>query len=119
MTSEAQVIDVSKVDGTTVVCFKDLAHVIREDRFHEVEQELSALVDQQNLPSIILDFENKELHTCHVVQQLLIRLHKRLNDNLRLCNLPPMALWHFEWNRLTERLNIYPTREDVLEATKS
>jgi hypothetical protein len=114
MTSEAQVIDVSNVDGVALVCFKDLAFAIRENRFSEVEGELWTIVDQETVALVVLEFDNKELPTCHVVQQLLIRLHKRLNDNLRLCNLPPMALWHFEWNRLADRLNIYTTREGAL-----
>jgi hypothetical protein len=117
MTSEIQV--VSNVDEVTVVCFKDVALAIREDRFGEVEKELWALVDQKKSTSIILDFENKELPTCHVVQCLLLKLHNRLNGNLRLCNLPPLALWHFEFNGLSDRLNLYPTRGDALAGTDS
>lgn len=88
MTDDDQVAQVCSVDGVTVVCFKDLATVQRQERFQQVEQEVWSLVDQQEPTSIILDFENKELLTGHVVQDLFIRLHKRLNDNFMLCNLP-------------------------------
>ena len=119
MTDDHQVIQVSSVDGTTVVCFKDLATVQRQERFRQVEEEMWALVDQQKPTSIILDFENKELLTGHVVQDLLIRLHKRLNDNFMLCNLPPLAMEHFELNHLADLLNIYRTREDALADVRS
>lgn len=116
MTIEAQV---SSVDGVAVVCFKDLRLVIDEDRFEQVEQELQAIVAQEHSTPIILDFESKEVPTCHVVQCLLLKLHMRLEGNLKLCNLPSMAVWHFEFNGLADRLNIYPTRKDALAATKS
>ena len=120
MSGDAQVIQVSNVDGVAVVCFRDLARVVLDHApcsLEQVEQELYSLVDDQSSAPMVLDFEGKELPTCHVVQQLLVRLNKRLGGKLKLCNLPPMAIYHFEWNHLVERLNIYPTREEALEDT--
>ena len=115
MTGEVQV---SSVEGVTVVCFKDLRLVIHEDRFEQVEQEVWEIVDQEPSTPLILDFENKELPTCHVVQQLFIRLHKRLGANFALCNLPPFAMLHFQVSHLAELLNIHAAREDALAAIK-
>ena len=119
MTNDAPVVQVSEVDGVIVVCFKNLAAVQREHRFQQVEQELWALVDQQKSARIILDFENKELLTAHVVQHLFIRLHMRLGASFQLCNLPPLAMEHFKINKLAKRLKICPTREDALAAVRS
>lgn len=112
-------IRVSNADGVVVVCFKAVATAIRENRFLQLQQELHALVDQEHAGPMILDFENKELPACHVVQSLLLRLHMRLEGRLKVCNLPRMTLWHFEFNGLADCLNIYATREDALAATTS
>jgi hypothetical protein len=114
---------VSQVAGTYVVRFKDLAGVIR-DREHtgvilNLDHELRTVVDREKWSSVILDFEGKEFGCCHAFQQILIALHKKLGDGLKLCHLPPMVMEHLEWNRLAERLSIYPTREDAIEAMKS
>jgi hypothetical protein len=118
MANEPQDIQVINVRGTAVVCFRDLARVVRECRLGQVKQELWALVDREHPPQVLLDFEDKELPTCHVVQCLLLQLHMRLNAHLKLCNVPPDTLWHFRFNGLADRLNIYPTREEALAAAK-
>ena len=57
MTNDSQVIQAQIVDGVAVLCFNDLACVQREDRFQQVDQELWALVGQQQSAQMILDFE--------------------------------------------------------------
>ena len=105
MTNGAKYIQVIDFDGIAVVTFRDLQRAAVENPIETVGRELFALVENQD--SIILDFEGKEFGPCHAFQMVLIRLHKKLGNGLKLCRLPPMVTEHFELSGLAIMLNIY------------
>jgi hypothetical protein len=113
-------IKVTDVDGVAVVCFHDLFRcAFDNDRAHELTQELVAVADQTKWRTVILDFEGREFVPAAIIEFPLVKLHKRLGGNLRLCNVPTMAMDHFRMNRLATLFHIYETREQAVKAGTS
>ena len=119
---DCEYVHVSDVGGIAVVCFKDLERAVEgcvTGEADKLARELSALVDQKGWTSIILDFENSDFMPWAAFEFVLIRLHKKLNGNLKLCNLTPNIVRYFETNRLAELFHMFSTREEALAAIKS
>jgi anti-anti-sigma regulatory factor len=113
-------IRVSDANGVAVVCFNDLWRCASDDGAAlQLGEELLAVADQKQWTSVILDFEGREFVPAAIVEAPLVRLHKRLGRNLRMCNVPPMAMEQFQINRLALLFHIYRTREEALESASA
>ena len=111
-------IHVTDIDGVAVVCFNDLDRV-EMGEYETLAEELLTVVDQDKWPSIILDFEGEVFIPWAAFEAVLVRLHMKANDRLKMCGLPPFVMEHFEINRLAELFHISPTREEALRASPS
>jgi len=110
-------IQVSGMNGVAVVCFNDLNRCdCDSESVFQLGEELLAVADQKEWTSVILDFEDKDFIPAAIVEAPLVRLHKRLGGNLRMCNVPPMAMEQFWMNRLATLFHIDKTREEALAA---
>ena len=110
-------VHVSDVAGIAVVCFKDLERAVEGCVTGEADKlagELFALVERKEWASIILDFEDSDFIPWAAFEFVLIRLHRKLNGNLKLCNLTPNIVHYFETNRLVDVFHIYSTREEAM-----
>ena len=120
MCGEAEYIRVTDVDGVAVVCFNNLQCALSsldQGGIGGIGEELDAFVNQRQWVSIILDFEGEEFIPWASFDRIMVMLHKRLEGNLKLCNVPPMAMECLQINRLTTVFDIYPSREDALKST--
>jgi anti-anti-sigma factor len=104
---------VSDTDRVAVVCFSDLDRV----EYDTLAEELQSIVDRRGGISIILDFEGKVFIPWAAFEAVLVRLHKKLDGKLKMCNLPSNVRQHFEMNRLVDVFHIYSTREEALATT--
>lgn len=120
MPNTPQQIQISDVDGVAVVCFHDLFRcAFDNESAHQLTQELLAVADQKEWTTVVLDFEGREFVPAAIVEAPLVRLHKRLGGNLRMCNVPLMAMEHFRMNRLATLFHIYQTREEAMDTSSS
>jgi hypothetical protein len=120
MPNTSKQIRVSDVDGVAVICFNDLNRCAFDgEAAFQLREELLAVADQEEWSSVILDFEGREFVPAAIVEAPLVRLHKRLDGNLRMCNVPSMAMEQFQVNRLVLLFHIYQTREEALEAASA
>lgn len=113
--------EVTEVAGVAVVRFHDLnaiAYGSEMDKIASFEAELFSVAEQNPL-AVILDFEGKFFIPAAIIESVFIKLHKRLNAKLKMCNLPAMVMEHFEMNRLATLFHIYPMLEDALAAVKA
>ncbi len=76
------------------------------DKIDSLRGELSSVVEQ-NWSAVILDFEGKEFVPWGAFETVLVSLHTKLNDKLRMCNLPVTVAEHFETNLLAMLFHIY------------
>ena len=114
---DPEYIHVTDVDGVAVVCFNDLDHV-ELDEYETLAEELQSVVDQDKWSSIILDFEHEVFIPWAAFEGVLLRLHMKANDRLKMCSLPPSVMEHFETNRLVDVFHLYSTREEAMATTK-
>jgi hypothetical protein len=111
---------VSDVDGVVVVRFDDLNAAVRGcdmDKINNLAAELFTVV-QRNPVAVFLDFEGKEYVPWAAFENVLVTLHKKLNDRLKMCNLPPMVAEQFKINQLDTLFHIYAGLDDALAAVK-
>ena len=109
------------VDGVVVVRFHDLnAAVLRMDNMDRIEivsGELLSVADPNPL-AVILDFEERDFVPVAAFECILVRLHKKLDDKLRMCNLPVTVAEHFEINQLATLFQVYTGLEDALDSVR-
>jgi hypothetical protein len=110
-------IHISDMDGIPVIGFDDLDRV-EMGEYETLAEELQSVVDRGEWVFIILDFEGKEFIPWAALEAVLVRLHKKLDGKLKMCNLPPNVIRHFEMNRLVDVFHIYSTRQEALGTTK-
>jgi anti-anti-sigma regulatory factor len=114
---EPKYIRVSDTDNAVVVCFTDLDG-LEMGEYEKLAEELQSIVERSEGISMILDFEGKGFIPWAALEAVLVRLHKKLDSKLRMCNLPPNVTHHFEMNRLLDVFHTYATREEALATTK-
>jgi hypothetical protein len=112
-------IRVSEINGVLLVCFHDLASVMRTndvEQINQIGEELNNLVDQDVQRPIVLDFEDKEFIPWATIEGMLVQLHKKLDGNLKMCHLPLQVRNHFALNHLERVFHILSTREEAVSA---
>lgn len=112
--------EVDDIDGVAVVRFHDLNGLIfawEMDKMESLERELLSVVEQ-NRVAVILDFEGEFFIPAATIDNVLVKLHKKLDARLKMCNLSELATAHFEMNRLDTLFHIYTTLESALDAAK-
>lgn len=112
---------VRDVDGVVVVRFHDLNAVVlgmdNTGRIERVSTELLSVADQKPL-AVILDFEGTDFWPVAAFENVLLRLHKKLDGKLRMCNLPQMVAEQFKINQLATLFQIHAGLDDALAAVK-
>ena len=113
--------EIRNVDGIVVVRFHNLNAVVlgmdNMDRIESVSEELLSVADQNAL-AVILDFEGMDFVPVASFENLLVRLHKKLDGKLRMCNLPQSVAEKFELIQLATLLQIHAGLDDALAAVK-
>ena len=113
-------INVSEIDGVTVVRFHDLNADVsgcEPEKIESLAEELFA-VAQQDPVILILDFEGQVFVPWALFNSVMVRLHTKLGGKLRMCNLPSNVAEQYELIRLSTLFRIDAGLDDALAAAK-
>lgn len=109
------------VDGVIVVRFHNLNPVVlgmdNIERIESVSDELLSVADRNPL-AVILDFEGTDFVAVAAFENVLVRLHKKLNGKLRMCNLPQSVAEKFQMIQLARLFQIHARLDDALADVK-
>ena len=103
------------VNGITVVTFVD-RKILDAANIQELGDELFALVEQDGLTSLVLDFQTVEFLSSAALNKLII-LDKKVkgkSGKARLCNLKPEIQEVFVITRLNQLFDIKDSVDDAL-----
>ena len=115
MLEPTQRLNVSQTGSATVVELID-RKILDEVAILEIGEQLTTLVNQADVPRLILDFGSVR-HLSSSALGMLITLHKRIREKgglLRLCNIQSAINEIFEITRLSEVFEIVESREAAL-----
>lgn len=113
--------EIRDVDGIVVVRFHKLNAVVlgmdNMDRIESVSGELLSVADQNPL-AVILEFEGADFVPVASFEKALVRLHKKLNGKLGMCNLPQSVAEKFEIIQLATLFQIHADLDGAFAAVK-
>ena len=115
--SEHQRLQVSEVDGVTVVRFVD-RRILDATNIEELGGELFALVETDNKKKLLLNFTDVEFLSSAALNKLII-LDKKMRGQggtLKLSNLRPEIHEVFEITKLTQLFEIIEDEDAALKA---
>lgn len=115
--STHQRIEVTEVDGVTVVRFVD-RRILDATNIEELGAELIGLVEADNRKKLLLNFTDVEFLSSATLNQLIV-LEKRVKDakgSLKLSNLRPEIYEVFVITRLNQLFEIHEEQGDALGA---
>jgi len=115
MFESASRLTVSQEGTVTVVELVD-KKILDEVAIMEIGEQIGALVEQHDLPTIILDFRNVR-HLSSSALGMLITVHKHVREKdgrLRLCGIQPSIEEVFAMTRLNEIFDMRPSRAEAL-----
>ena len=115
--STHQRIEVTKVDGVTVVRFVD-RRILDATNIEELGAELIGLVEADNRKKLLLNFTDVEFLSSATLNQLIV-LEKRVKDakgSLKLSNLRPEIYEVFVITRLNQLFEIHEEQGDAFGA---
>jgi anti-sigma B factor antagonist len=90
--------------------------ILDEANIAEIGQALSAMIDDRDMPKLLLDFSNVD-HLSSAALGMLINANNRIkqrNGQLRLANIKPQIFEVFVITKLNKLFRIMPTREEAL-----
>jgi anti-sigma B factor antagonist len=90
--------------------------ILDEANIAEIGQALSAMIDDRDMPKLLLDFANVD-HLSSAALGMLINANNRIkqrNGQLRLSNIKPQIFEVFVITKLNKLFRIMPTREEAL-----
>jgi anti-sigma B factor antagonist len=117
MTPGGRRLDVTEVQGVTVVCFRDGR--LDDDRgVQELGRELFDLVEQEGHKVLLLDFSSVESLSSTALGKLIVLDRKALLRGivLKLSNIPPALYEAFAATKLDQLFEIVKDRGQVLAA---
>lgn len=109
-----------KVHGAVAVAVIERSRLTEEENLEEFHRELTAIVDQFQMTSVVLNFHDVEFLTSQAVGKL-ISFHRRLHrqqGRLVLCELQGGVVDVLRATRLTEYFSIAATQDDALALFK-
>lgn len=108
------------VNSITVVTFVD-RKILDAANIQELGDELFALVEQDGLTALVLDFQTVEFLSSAALNKLIIldKKAKGKSGKLRLCNLKPEIQEVFVITRLNQLFDIRDSVDDALGAFKA
>src|SRR3954464_13101335 len=89
--------------------------ILDEANIAEIGQALSAMIDDRDMPKLLLDFNNVD-HLSSAALGMLINANNRIkqrNGQLRLANIKPQIFEVFVITKLNKLFRILPTREEA------
>jgi anti-sigma B factor antagonist len=92
--------------------------ILDEANISEIGQTLTALVEENNPPRLLLDFSNVD-HLSSAALGMLINLNsliKQKNGQLRLAHIKPQIFEVFVITKLNKVFRIWPTRKEALDS---
>lgn len=90
--------------------------ILDEANITEIGQTLTALIDEQRPPKLLLDFSSVD-HLSSAALGMLINANNRIkgrNGQLRLTNIKPQIFEVFVITRLNKLFRILPNREEAV-----
>ena len=90
--------------------------ILDEANIAEIGQALSAMIDDRDMPKLLLDFANVD-HLSSAALGMLINANNRIkqrNGQLRLANIKPQIFEVFVITKLNKLFRILPNRAEAL-----
>ncbi len=112
MAEQATRLKVSDLGGVSLVEFSD-RKILDELCIHEIQEELSGIVDKGQVGNLLLSFKNVE-HLSSAALGMLITLKKRVEEKkgrLKLSDINPQIFEVFKITRLNKIFDIHPSQE--------
>lgn len=112
MAQQATRLKVSDLGGVALVEFSD-RKILDELCIHEIQEELSGILDKGNVGNLLLSFKNVE-HLSSAALGMLITLKKRVEENkgkLKLSDINPQIFEVFKITRLNKIFDIHPSQD--------
>lgn len=96
-------------DGVTVVTIPDSA-ILEPTMINQIAKDLYALVDEKQIPKLVVDFSKVQFLASHALGVLLTlrKKSKEINGTLVLCGLRPELLKVFKITSLDQIFTIHP-----------
>ena len=115
MAETTPLLSVSHQKDVSIVEFTN-NRILDEANIAEIGQGLTALVEEQGNPKLLLDFNTVD-HLSSAALGMLINANKRIkekNGQLRLANIKPQIFEVFVITKLNKLFRILPNREEAL-----
>ena len=112
MADQTTRLKVKDLSGISVVEFSD-RKILDELCIHEIQEELSAFIDNKGSSKILLSFKNVD-HLSSAALGMLITLKKKVeekNGSLKLSDINPQIFEVFKITRLNKLFDIHPSQE--------
>ncbi|MFO0857826.1 MAG: STAS domain-containing protein [Phycisphaerales bacterium] len=112
-------IRVKRVENVTQVEFLD-RNILDEANIQLIGQEITALVDGENNPKLLINFQGVE-HLSSAALGALIGINKRVSQKtgqLRLSNIDPQIYEVFTITRLNTLFKIHGTTDEAMKSFK-
>jgi anti-sigma B factor antagonist len=109
MAEQATRLKIKDISGVSLVEFSD-RKILDELCIHEIQEELSTLVDAQPKGNLLLSFRNVE-HLSSAALGMLITLNKKVQEQqgkLKLSDINPQIYEVFKITRLNKIFDIHP-----------
>lgn len=119
MSDSGSRLNVSESDGITVVSFND-RNILEEANIQAIGDEVSAIVESQAIPKILINFEGVE-HLSSAALGTLITINNKVRQKggqLRLAHIDPQIYEVFIITKLNKLFQIHDTREQAQASFK-
>ena len=116
MAEQATRLNINDFDGMKIVEFSD-RKILDELCIHEIQEELSRVVDDSPGVKLVLSFKNVE-HLSSAALGMLITLRNKVDEGggrLRLSDINPQIFEVFKITRLNKVFDIYPSIDKARE----
>ena len=105
---------VEEINGIQVVRFHDLMYPgLHNGKSALLASELASIAEQDPR-GVVLDFESRYFIPSATILTVFVRFHRKLDEKLRMCNLPNAVREHLHRNRLAEIFRIHSTLEEAI-----
>ena len=115
MTTTPSRLRVQEQDGVTCIEFVD-RNILDEANIQQIGEEISAIVDSQSSPKVLISFENVD-HLSSAALGTMITINNKIrtkDGQLRLANIDPQIYEVFVITKLNKLFQIHETSEQAL-----